>query len=70
MGRAKIEGASIRLQKVTRKDAGDYRCEVSASGDAVQLGEINITLKVLGRRLHLCDRVTRVLTYICFSTVC
>lgn len=58
MGRAKIEGATITLQKVTRKDAGEYRCEVSASGDTVQLGEINITLKVLGRKLHLCDWVT------------
>lgn len=49
MGRAKIEGATITLQKVTRKDAGEYRCEVSASADSVQLGEINITLNVLGR---------------------
>ncbi|KAK3530166.1 hypothetical protein QTP86_017742 [Hemibagrus guttatus] len=47
VGRAKIEGATITLQKVTLKDAGEYRCEVSASGDLVQLGETNVTLKVL-----------------------
>ncbi|XP_060716871.1 junctional adhesion molecule 2A [Tachysurus vachellii] len=47
VGRAKIEGATITLQKVTLKDAGEYRCEVSASTDSVQLGEANITLKVL-----------------------
>ncbi|KAG7315680.1 hypothetical protein KOW79_020546 [Hemibagrus wyckioides] len=47
MGRAKIEGATITLQKVMLKDAGEYRCEVSASLDLVQLGETNVTLKVL-----------------------
>ncbi|XP_027011745.1 junctional adhesion molecule 2A isoform X2 [Tachysurus fulvidraco] len=47
VGRAKIDGATITLQRVTLKDAGDYRCEVSASTDSVQLGEANITLKVL-----------------------
>ncbi|XP_046694385.1 junctional adhesion molecule 2A isoform X2 [Silurus meridionalis] len=47
VGRAKIEGATITLQKVTLKDAGEYRCEVSASEDTTQLGETSITLNVL-----------------------
>ncbi|XP_060755456.1 junctional adhesion molecule 2A [Neoarius graeffei] len=47
VGRANIEGATITLQKVSLKDAGEYRCEISASGDKVQLGETSITLKVL-----------------------
>ncbi|KAF4075039.1 hypothetical protein AMELA_G00230030 [Ameiurus melas] len=47
VGRAKIEGATITLQKVTLKDAAQYRCEVSANGDTLQLGEISVILKVL-----------------------
>ncbi|KAG7463539.1 hypothetical protein MATL_G00177690 [Megalops atlanticus] len=46
-GRAKIEGATVTLYKATLKDAGVYRCEVSAPLDSVTLGETNITLKVL-----------------------
>ncbi|KAI4894635.1 hypothetical protein NFI96_011385, partial [Prochilodus magdalenae] len=45
--RASIEGATVRLHKVTLKDAGEYRCEVSAPEDSVNLGETGITLKVL-----------------------
>ncbi|XP_017313597.1 junctional adhesion molecule 2A isoform X1 [Ictalurus punctatus] len=47
MGRAKMEGATITLQKVTLKDDGEYRCEVSAAADDVQLGETILTLNVL-----------------------
>lgn len=47
-GRATIEGATVTLHKVTQEDAGDYRCEISASLDSVVLGEANVTLKVLG----------------------
>uniref|UniRef100_A0A3B1J8Z2 Junctional adhesion molecule 2a n=1 Tax=Astyanax mexicanus TaxID=7994 RepID=A0A3B1J8Z2_ASTMX len=46
-GRAKIDGATVTLRKVTLKDAGEYRCEVSASDDSIKLGETNVTLKVL-----------------------
>ncbi|KAJ8253221.1 hypothetical protein GJAV_G00210430 [Gymnothorax javanicus] len=46
-GRAKIDGATVTLYKVTQKDTGEYRCEVSASLDRVKLGETNVTLKVL-----------------------
>lgn len=47
-GRASIDGATVTLRKVTQEDAGDYRCEISASLDSVVLGEANVTLKVLG----------------------
>lgn len=40
----------MTLRQVTLKDAGEYRCEVSASDDSIKLGETNITLKVLGIR--------------------
>ncbi|CAG5932732.1 unnamed protein product [Menidia menidia] len=46
-GRATIQDATITLRKVTQEDAGEYRCEVSASLDTVSLGETNITLTVL-----------------------
>ncbi|KAG7241014.1 hypothetical protein INR49_026044 [Caranx melampygus] len=46
-GRAKIEGATVTLHKVTQEDAGEYRCEISAPLDSVSLGETNVTLKVL-----------------------
>ncbi|KAM3856976.1 junctional adhesion molecule 2A [Diretmus argenteus] len=46
-GRASIEGATVTLRRVTQKDAGEYRCEISAPFDPVSLGETNITLKVL-----------------------
>ncbi|CAB1328047.1 unnamed protein product [Coregonus sp. 'balchen'] len=46
-GRARIKGATVTLQRVTQKDAGEYRCEISAPHDTITLGETNITLKVL-----------------------
>ncbi|XP_017293238.1 junctional adhesion molecule 2A isoform X2 [Kryptolebias marmoratus] len=46
-GRATIEGATVRLRRVTQEDAGEYRCEVSAPLDPVNLGETNVTLRVL-----------------------
>ncbi|KAM6893927.1 junctional adhesion molecule 2A [Xenentodon cancila] len=46
-GRASIEGATVTLRRVTQEDAGEYRCEISASLDSVSLGETNVTLKVL-----------------------
>ncbi|KAI7811543.1 junctional adhesion molecule B precursor [Triplophysa rosa] len=46
-GRATIDGATVRLQRVTQADAGEYRCEVSAPLDSIKLGETNVTLKVL-----------------------
>ncbi|KAM9327665.1 junctional adhesion molecule 2A [Pholidichthys leucotaenia] len=46
-GRATIEGATVTLRRVTQEDAGEYRCEITASQDLVNLGEANITLKVL-----------------------
>ncbi|XP_061571602.1 junctional adhesion molecule 2A isoform X2 [Cololabis saira] len=46
-GRATIDGATVTLHKVTQEDAGEYRCEISASLDPVSLGETNVTLKVL-----------------------
>ncbi|XP_030636482.1 junctional adhesion molecule 2A [Chanos chanos] len=45
--RAEIEGATVTLSRVSQKDAGVYRCEVSAPKDSVTLGEINVTLTVL-----------------------
>ncbi|KAF5902605.1 junctional adhesion molecule B isoform X1, partial [Clarias magur] len=47
MGRATIKGATIELQKVRLTDAGEYRCEVSASSDEITLGEATIILNVL-----------------------
>lgn len=47
-GRASIDGATVRLLRVTQADAGEYRCEVSAALDTIKLGETNVTLKVLG----------------------
>ncbi|XP_026060628.1 junctional adhesion molecule B-like isoform X1 [Carassius auratus] len=45
--RAEINGATVTLKKVTRSDAGTYRCEVSTPKDTITLGEINVTLTVL-----------------------
>ena len=40
---------SIRIKNVTRKDAGKYRCEVSAPSEQGQnLEEDTVTLEVLG----------------------
>ncbi|XP_053170620.1 junctional adhesion molecule 2A isoform X3 [Scomber japonicus] len=46
-GRATIAGATVTLKRVTQEDAGEYRCEISAPNDSVNLGETNVTLKVL-----------------------
>uniref|UniRef100_A0A3Q0T3H4 Junctional adhesion molecule 2b n=1 Tax=Amphilophus citrinellus TaxID=61819 RepID=A0A3Q0T3H4_AMPCI len=46
-GRAKIEGATLTIHSVTQKDSGEYRCEVTASEDHVNLGETTVTLSVL-----------------------
>lgn len=46
-GRATIEGATVKLRRVTQDDAGEYRCEISAPQDVVNLGETNVTLSVL-----------------------
>ena len=62
VGRATIEGATVTLHKVTQEDAGEYRCEISASLDTVSLGETNITLKVLGT----IDWKNKHLWWICF----
>ncbi|XP_068446762.1 junctional adhesion molecule 2A isoform X2 [Clinocottus analis] len=45
--RATIDGATVTLRGVTQEDAGEYRCEISAPLDSVNLGETNVTLKVL-----------------------
>ncbi|KAM8902818.1 junctional adhesion molecule 2A isoform 2-T3 [Spinachia spinachia] len=45
--RATIDGATVTLKRVTQDDAGEYRCEISAPLDTVNLGETNVTLKVL-----------------------
>lgn len=47
-GRAKIDGATLTIHAVTQKDSGEYRCEVTASQDHVNLGEASVTLNVLG----------------------
>uniref|UniRef100_A0A3Q1I8H3 Ig-like domain-containing protein n=1 Tax=Anabas testudineus TaxID=64144 RepID=A0A3Q1I8H3_ANATE len=46
-GRAKIEGATLTIHSVTQKDSGEYRCEVTASEDHVNLGEASVSLNVL-----------------------
>lgn len=46
-GRAKIEGATLTIHSVTQKDSGEYRCEVTASEDHVNLGEAIVNLNVL-----------------------
>ncbi|XP_015821650.1 junctional adhesion molecule 2b isoform X1 [Nothobranchius furzeri] len=46
-GRSKIEGATLTIHSVTQKDSGEYRCEVTASEDHVNLGEATVTLSVL-----------------------
>lgn len=46
-GRADIDGATVTLKRVSQKDAGQYRCEISAPLDSLTLGETNITLTVL-----------------------
>lgn len=46
-GRAKIDGATLTIHSVSQKDSGEYRCEVTASQDHVNLGEAIVTLNVL-----------------------
>lgn len=46
-GRANMEGATLTIHAVTQKDSGEYRCEVTASEDHVNLGEATVTLNVL-----------------------
>ncbi|XP_035460288.1 junctional adhesion molecule 2b isoform X1 [Scophthalmus maximus] len=46
-GRAQMEGATLTIHAVTQKDSGEYRCEVTASEDHVNLGEASVTLNVL-----------------------
>lgn len=55
-GRATIDGATVTLKRVTQEDAGEYRCEISAPQDTVNLGETNVTLKVLvPPQIPLCE---------------
>ncbi|XP_076159116.1 junctional adhesion molecule 2A [Alosa pseudoharengus] len=62
-GRAHMDGATIKLKRVTQEDAGEYRCEVSAATDTVQLGEANITIIVLvPPQTPSCEIPSRVLT--------
>ncbi|XP_028993754.1 junctional adhesion molecule 2b [Betta splendens] len=46
-GRATIEGATLTIHSVSQKDSGEYRCEVTASDDHVNLGEASVSLNVL-----------------------
>lgn len=43
-----MEGATLTIHSVSQKDSGEYRCEVTASDDHVNLGEASVTLNVLG----------------------
>lgn len=53
-GRAEITGATLTIHAVTQKDSGEYRCEVTASEDHVNLGEASVTLNVLGMMGNPC----------------
>ncbi|XP_056288986.1 junctional adhesion molecule 2b isoform X2 [Pseudoliparis swirei] len=46
-GRANMEGATLTIHAATQKDSGEYRCEVTASEDQVNLGEATVILDVL-----------------------
>ncbi|XP_043927296.1 junctional adhesion molecule B isoform X2 [Protopterus annectens] len=61
--RAKMDGASIRLRNVTRKDTAEYRCEVSAGMDSKVLGETTVKLTVLvPPAVPMCEIPSSVLT--------
>lgn len=63
-GRATIDGATVTLHRVTQEDAGEYRCEISAHLDVVNLGETNVTLKVLGKgSAGKCSRIFLLLSF-------
>ena len=67
MGRASMEGATLTIHSITQKDSGDYRCEVTASQDHVNLGETTVSLNVLGRTSEcVC---LYVFAYVCFHWV-
>lgn len=38
----------MTLRGVTQKDSGVYHCEVTARQDKINLGEVTVTLNVLG----------------------
>ncbi|XP_029968008.1 junctional adhesion molecule 2b [Salarias fasciatus] len=46
-GRATMDGATLTIHSVTLKDSGEYRCEVTATEDHVNLGEAVVHLNVL-----------------------
>lgn len=52
-GRASIEGATVTLRGVTQKDSGVYHCEVTARHDKIHLGEVTVSLSVLGELIQL-----------------
>lgn len=47
-GRASIDGATVTLHGVNQRDSGIYHCEVTARQDEIRLGEIAVSLTVLG----------------------
>ncbi|CAL8323003.1 unnamed protein product [Merluccius merluccius] len=47
VGRASMDGAMLTIHSITQKDSGDYRCEVTARQDHVNLGETTVSLNVL-----------------------
>ena len=69
-GRASMEGATLTIHSITQKDSGDYRCEVTASQDHVNLGEATVSLNVLGRTcecvcLYVCLHIKKKCFHMC-----